>query len=925
MTSKQRRNRTLRALLLVGGLGLTPFAAHAADYLANARQALQKGDLKTAQIELRNAVRSDPQNAGARFMLAQVQLQLGDATAAEQQAREAEARGYDKLQTTPLIADALLRENRPADLLRQFQLSGTDPKLDAEIAFARGAAQLALGQADDASQSFANAERLNPANVQPWIAGTRLALARGDIKTAQDQLDHALSADGKSVEARVLKAQLMAMNHDTAGALALLGTVVTDSPPAIPARLMRANLLISAGKFKEAQADDDAVLAVLPKDVEGLYLKAVLQHEAGNDKEADASLMGLASLFDRMPRGYYLEAIVKEKLGQFDLADDAARKYLAHVPGDLNGGKLLARLQFERNRPDLAIDALSRFAANGTADAQADVILARAYAATGQPEAAVAALRKAEAKTPDDVGIRTFMASLLLQLNQPDQAVAELEHAFTLAPKQPAVAEALFSASLRTGDNAKAAAALTKIQAAQGDTPLVQNLDGLLKISRFDLPGARTEFENILQKDPDFVTAKVNLARVLAMQGDSAGSEKMLTAILEKTPASEPTLTMLTDMLASSNRMDDALAVVERAHAATPKDIRLTESLGDLYIRAGKAQKALDLAAASGSNGTVDPALLGLQAAAQIALKQNDQARATLTRIVADQPRNLAARRQLVALLVDAGDFEGARNTIKAGMAALPNNYQLYLDYALIDLKNGGISAALSTADALYSQNQTFAPALMLKGDLYMADKQPEQAAKAYEAVAATQPSAMVAVRTAGAWAQAKKPAEAENVLKDWFAKHPDDVAVAALLSSLQINADEYAAAKVTLQAVLAKQPNDAAALNNLAWVDQKLGAPDAKAIAQQAYALGPSPATADTLGWILTTGGDPATGAILLRQASAGTSDPRIQYHFAVALKDTGQKDEAVKLLRQVVANQAQFSEKSDAQHLLNEISKGS
>ncbi len=321
----------------------------------------------------------------------------------------------------------------------------------------------------------------------------------------------------------------------------------------------------------------------------------------------------------------------------------------------------------------------------------------------------------------------------------------------------------------------------------------------------------------------------------------------------------------------------------------------------------------------------MDPQLLGLQAAAQLALKQNDQARATLTRIVADQPRNLAARRQLVSLLVNAGDYEGARNAIKAGMAALPNTYQLYLDYALIDLKTGGISAALNTADALYSQNQTFTPALMLKGDLYMADKQPEQAVKAYQAVATTQPSAMVAVRTAGAWEQAKNAGRSRKRPERLVRQAPGRRCGRRTALQPADQCRRICPAKTTLQAVLAKQPNDAAALNNLAWVDQKLGAPDAKAIAQQAYALGPSPATADTLGWILTTGGDPSTGAILLRQASAGNSDPRIQYHFAVALKDTGQKDEAVKLLRQVVANQAQFSEKSDAQRLLNEISKGS
>ena len=44
--------------------------AHADD-LADARKAMQKGDLRAAQIDLRNAVRSDPQNAEAHYWLGQ--------------------------------------------------------------------------------------------------------------------------------------------------------------------------------------------------------------------------------------------------------------------------------------------------------------------------------------------------------------------------------------------------------------------------------------------------------------------------------------------------------------------------------------------------------------------------------------------------------------------------------------------------------------------------------------------------------------------------------------------------------------------------------------------------------------------------------------------------------------------------------------
>ena len=115
-------------------------------------------------------------------------------------------------------------------------------------------------------------------------------------------------------------------------------------------------------------------------------------------------------------------------------------------------------------------------------------------------------------------------------------------------------------------------------------------------------------------------------------------------------------------------------------------------------------------------------------------------------------------------------------------------------------------------------------------------------------------------------------------------------------------------------------------ALNNLAWVYQQVGDARATDMARQAYILSPGAQTADTLGWILTTGGKADTGVTLLRQAATEASnDPRVLYHFGVALKDTGKKDEAVKALTTVVETKGEFKEKGLAQALLDELKKGS
>ena len=156
---------------------------------------------------------------------------------------------------------------------------------------------------------------------------------------------------------------------------------------------------------------------------------------------------------------------------------------------------------------------------------------------------------------------------------------------------------------------------------------------------------------------------------------------------------------MLASDYAQSNRLPEAVTLLERAHKAQPDDAQISASLGDLYIRSGNAQKALDLAVQTkGALALSDP-ILGLTAASQLALGQRDRARDTYSQLLKQDPTNLGVRRRLVGLLVDAGNYDTARNVVKAGIAANPRNYQLLLDYALIDLRATGVDAALSTAE----------------------------------------------------------------------------------------------------------------------------------------------------------------------------------------------------------------------------------
>lgn len=919
------RYRSFRWMLLGACLAVWPMAAHA-DYMSNARAAIKKGDLKSAQIDLRNAVRNDPQNAEAHYWLGRVGFELGDPVAAEREAIAARERGFDPHQSVPLLAQALLAQNKFDRLLESLKPEGKDPQLDASILVSRGYAQVGLRRPEDAQKSFADAEQVAPNAVEPLLADARLAVARADLNGAQAKIDRAISAQPKSAEALLAKAQLLRLKNDPPGALAVLDELVTDQPSVMQARLDRASLRLAMGKSDAAKADIDVVLKGTPGNVQAVYLRAVMEAQAKDFKAADADMERIAAYIGRIQRGYYLQAVVKEQLGQHEQAEEAARKYLGRAPNDLAAYKVLARIQFAKRRPDKVIETLARVAESGKGDAETFDLLGRAYAATNRSTDSVEAFQKAQALAPNDVGLQTRLAAVRMGMGDVEAALGDLEHTLELAPKVPAVGEALFFAALASGDLPTAEDALKKVKAAQGDTEVVGNLEGLFKLAQIDLPGALTTFTALVKRYPDFTPAKVNLARVNAMMGQTPDAEKLLNEILVKQPTSEPAMTMLATSYAKTGRVPEATALLERAHTAEPDNTRITVSLGDTYIRGNNAQKALDLVNMEKGAAATSTEMFSLRAAAQLALGQKKEARDSYTELLKQDPNVVGARRQLVALLIEAGEFETARNIVQAGIAASPRNYQLYQDFAMIDLKSTGVDAALATADRLLAQDRDFGSIRALKGDIYLATNRPADAAQAYTEALATSPSSMLVTRLAGAQLRAGKPDEATKLLQTWIDKNATDLVAMEQLAEIYIGLNKMADAGTWLEAILKQKPHDAIALNNLAWVYQQVGNDKAPSLARQAYVLAPGPQTADTLGWIMVSGGKNDVGLPLLRQANAeAANDPRIQYHYAVALNNAGQRDDAIKLLTSVTGAKGEFKEKAEAQTLLDQLNKKS
>ncbi len=895
------------------------------DPINNARILLTKGDMRGAQIELRNAIKDNPKNAEAHVRLAQLQLQTSDPVAAEKELKLARDLKYDATAIGPLLAQSYMAQQRFADVLSDVKPNNADPVANARVLVLRAVAQIGLQDVAGARASLAEAQRLEPGNQDAPITAARVFILDKDLPGAERQIDRALAINDRRADALVLRGQLQAAKGDGPGALEYIERAVAAAPGDPGIRLERANQYIASGEDAKARADIDKVLLSQPNSGGAIYLDMVLKLRAGRYADADLALERLTPIIDRFPRGRYFQALIKANLGQTEQAVDSALRYVAAAPADLDGIRLLARIELGARRPERAVAALVKAVAAGAADAQTFDLLGRTYALQGKTEEAASNFRAAAALAPTDPAILTRLASTQMLLGDTTGATAALEKSLDLAPAQSSAGEALVAAALSAGDADKAQAALDRLRKQGGDNEAVGLLTGMVSLARLDLEGARAQFAEVAKQYPDSKPARLNLAKVLLLQDRRAEAEAMLTEMLVKDHADSRALEALLRALVQDQKFPQAITAVEAARAAEPSNPALTAALADLHTRSKQPKKALDVLHQALVAGTPLPILLGAQARALAADGDVAGAKVAYRQILDGKPTDLEARRALVELSLNNNDTDGAKQALRDGLQLSPGNLGMMNTLVFVEQRSAGIAAALAIADELRRDPANMPAAAVVKGDAYMSARRFGDAAAAFSAELKTNPSSMLALRVAGALASGGGQEQAAQQLRTWLAQHPNDVDAAQMLASLDISTGRNQDAEQYLDAVLKQRPNDAVALNNLAWVYQAKGDARSLGLAQRAHLLAPSSETSDTLGWIMTNRGDAVAALPLLQTASLQRPEDRsIKFHLATALAASGKRDEAAQILTPILSDTVEFDGRGAARTLLGRIKAG-
>lgn len=923
-TRRLKRLATATAIgVLIGCAGGTAFAGN---HLDRAEHLLATGHVRDARIELRNALRQHQDAGHAAFLLAGIDLELGDPVAAERNAKVAMSAGYRPDESFGLLLQSLLAQGRDVAILHKYKVGKATGTHAALIAAARGQANLALQRPDQAAQDFDQATKFDPNLAQAWLGKEQLALSRGDLSAAKAALAKAEATHQDKNQVALHRGQLQIAENKPDEAVKTLAALVKSAPSFLPGHLAYADALAATGKHDTARHELNHILKVEPNSATAMYLKAALDVQSHDWKSAQAILQKLQPIASKIPGIFLLSAQTNAALGLNAVALSNAQHYVAARPDDPHGRLVLATLALRSGHPKTAQRALapSSWPAGAPVDARVLGLRGEAERQLGDLKAAKADFTKAVAKAPHDIRALASLGQTELALGHPAKAEKILKQA-AAEPNAGIIPQRLLAdAALTNGDRATAAQAIAALDKL-GDKASAAALRARLDLMRGDIPAARKALASLEQDKKTGREAAIGLAHLDILEGKPAAAIARLKPVVAKDPGNRRLVLALVSLDLRQHDLAAATKTLEAAHSAAPKDPVFISDLVDVYLENHNVKAARDLLNGLSTTLVTTPAILAAEAKLALAEHDPKAARQRLTQILEAHPKAPPIRLAVARIDVTMKDHAAARKVLEDGLAHSPQNLTLMQGLVGLALHEGGMKAAEQEAKSLAADHTHQPASASLLGDLYMSQKQPKQAATAYASAEAASPSPVLALDRAKALLTAGETKAASQVLNKAATTYPKQPAFPMLLGQIALNAGKLPQAAAQYKTVLSLAPNNIAALNNLAWIDQQLGKPDAESLAERAFTQSPGAQTADTLGWILFKNGHMTRAVSLLASAHRrAPKDPDIAFHYATALGHNGQKAEAIHVLKPALSSKQNFRDRAAAQTLYQHLSQG-
>lgn len=753
----------------------------------------------------------------------------------------------------------------------------------------------------------------------------KTAFAEGEIRTADIHLKNLLREQPDHAEARMLLAEV--------------------------------SLAFGDGIAAESNLNRALELGIAPERVQLLLLRALAakgefanlleQHRAGPVLEGEERVTGLR-----------LVAAAYRAGGSLSSAEATYRQALELAPDSSEVQAELADLLLAAGRPGEARELVGGMLRRDRNDPAALVLRGRLELAASRNETAVATFREVlelveESSAPYRDALSQLVAALIAQ-RAVDEAATAVDTLLALQPRNPIARLMKANVEALQGDNDSARSRLETVIAEFPDYMPAHRLLGAINLDQGRVGQARMHLQQAVNANPEDQGARALLAEIYLREGDIDEARTLLAGSTGGAASDAVMLALAGRASLRAGETDRAADLFDQSEENTSADQQQLFSLAAVYVGAGELERAKRVLERLTPEADQRELLLSYLLAVT-RLRQGDVEGANeVARTLAEQQPNEPWALNLqggIALLGE--DFEAARGHFTAALEADPNNVQTLLNLARVAAAMEGEAAAapylqqalevdpaqplalLGLARIALSQSEfddarewlAKAPEspqrMQLEGALAEGEGRYADAARSYTSAFEAQPNAALAIRAYATGRRASLPDPA-SALRAWVDANPQDAQALFVLGGYELETGNQDAAIRHFNAVLASDPDNVPALNNLAILYAERGDDGALELAERAYAAAPeNPAVADTVGWLRFQEGDVAGALPLLEQAAAAAPDySEIRYHLAAALAETGETARAAGMLEAVLAAAGEATPwRADAESRLAEI----
>jgi tetratricopeptide (TPR) repeat protein len=468
-----------------------------------------------------------------------------------------------------------------------------------------------------------------------------------------------------------------------------------------------------------------------------------------------------------------------------------------------------------------------------------------------------------QANATQDAGVaeRGFRIAEYLGAEQ-----AALDTAMIWASNAPESLDAQRAAAVqlaRAGRYEESMEFMEKVLRGQGDT----HFDFLALSAAETDPDTRTgllrSFDQLLAKHPD--NPQLKFGKAVLLQQDGRPEEAL--ALLEEQPASQqeiPSTLLQARLLQMLERGEEALPLLEKSLRRHPEDKRLRLTYARLLVEQDRLEEAMGVFATLVQQHPGD-----------------DDLRFSMALVCLEAQAWREAIVYLEELIERGSHLDAAHFNLGRAYRELDEHEQALAAFTKVGPGNEYLPAKLMQAELLFSLNRNQEASQLLAS---ARNEQPDYAIQLYlieiEALSGQQ-------QIDAAWQLAEQALE----------QFPDDLNLLYTRAMIAEKRGDLAQLERDLRFIIEREPDNAMAINALGYTlaDRTDRYDEARALIEQAYQLNPDDAAIlDSLGWVNYRLGNLEEAETQLRKAHERLPDHEIAAHLGEVLWAAGEQREA-------------------------------